>query len=224
MRQHEEFGGECEVSHPHQTVVRGDVVWVVDLGCDAVWQFRHRAGADRLERVGATRTPAGCGPRHMALHPSKPLAFLLCEQDSLVLVYRFPPPLSSLLSLNSSFLRRIQTDGGLTETQRLPLSSHRGDYGAEILVNTAGDRLYASSRGSGVLLVYRITGDRLEREENMFNMSGSWPRHFALRENILVTTDQRGRSAQVVHIDSQGLLLPGKTFTVEEQPAFVTFL
>ena len=55
-------------------------------------------------------------------------------------------------------------------------------------------------------------------------MAGSWPRHFALRENILVTTDQRGRAAQVVHIDSQGLLLPGKTFTVEEQPAFVTFI
>ena len=88
VRQQEEFSEECEVSHPHQTVVRGDTVWVVDLGCDSVWRYRHRAGADRLEREGATLTPAGCGPRHLALHPSKPLAFLLCEQDSLVLVYR----------------------------------------------------------------------------------------------------------------------------------------
>ena len=127
-------------------------------------------------------------------------------------------------SLNSLLPCRIETDGSLTETQRLALSSHPGDYGAEILVNTAGDRLYASSRGSGVLLVYRITGERLEREENMFNMAGSWPRHFALQENILVTTDQHGDSAQIVHLDSQGLLLPGRTFTVEEQPAFVTFI
>ena len=100
VRQHEEFSEECEVSHPHQTVVRGDNVWVVDLGCDSVWRYRPQAGTDRLERVGATRTPAGCGPRHMALHPSKPLAFLLCEQDSLVLVYRslLFSPLLSLLS------------------------------------------------------------------------------------------------------------------------------
>ena len=129
-----------------------------------------------------------------------------------------------LSPLNSLFLCRIEPDGDLTETQRLPLSSHPGDYGAEILVNTAGDRLYASSRGSGVLLVYRISGDRLEREENMFNMAGSWPRHFALQDNILVTTDQRGAAAQIVHIDGRGLLLPGKTFAVEEQPAFVTFI
>ena len=82
--------GESRVSRPHQTVVRGGSVWVVDLGCDAVWHFTHRPGVERLARAGVTLTPAGCGPRHMALHPSKPLAFLLCEQDSLVLVYRSP--------------------------------------------------------------------------------------------------------------------------------------
>ena len=53
---------------------------------------------------------------------------------------------------------------------------------------------------------------------------GSWPRHFALQDNILVTTDQHGDSAQIVHVDSQGLLLPGGTFNVEEKPAFVTFI
>ena len=102
VRQHEEFSGQCgegRESRPHQTVVRGDSVWVVDLGCDSVWHFSHRAGEERLARGGVTATPAGCGPRHMALHPSKPLAFLLCEQDSLVLVYRSP------LSPHLQFLR-----------------------------------------------------------------------------------------------------------------------
>ena len=117
----------------------------------------------------------------------------------------------------------VEEDGSLTEPKSVPLSSTEGDYGAEILTNKAGDRVYASSRGTGVIIVYRVTEGGLERMME-FNKLGSWPRHFALKDDLLVTTDQRGSSAQIVHIDSQGLLVPGKKFTVEEGPAFVTFL
>ena len=61
VRQHEEFSAECEVSHPHQTVVRGDSVWVVDLGCDSVWQYRHQARVLHLdveERSEELQAPA----------------------------------------------------------------------------------------------------------------------------------------------------------------------
>ena len=121
-------------------------------------------------------------------------------------------------------LCRVHQDGNLTLTQTLLLSSVPSDYGAEVLVNRAGDRLYATSRGSGVIVVYRVTSQGIQREENVFNLSGSWPRHFALKEDMMVVTDQHGDSAQIVHIDRDGLLLPGKTFPVEKQPAFVTFL
>ena len=86
--QHEDFTGLCEVSHPHQTLVMGDTVWVVDLGCDTVWQYHHRDGL--MERKAAIKTPAGCGPRHMTVDREGRRVFLLCEQDSLVLVYRSP--------------------------------------------------------------------------------------------------------------------------------------
>ena len=118
----------------------------------------------------------------------------------------------------------MEQDGSLTQTQEQPLASAKDDYGAEILTNQAGNRLYASSRGSGVMVVYKITEEGLEREEGECKLELSWPRHFALQDKFLVAVDQMGSSAQIVHIDSEGLLRPGKTFTVEKKPAFVTFL
>ena len=35
-----------------------------------------------------TEVRSGCGPRHMAFHPSRPFAYVLCELLPLVLVYR----------------------------------------------------------------------------------------------------------------------------------------
>ena len=74
-------------SHPHQTVTRGSWVWVVDLGCDRVWHYS--LGEDgQLETTGQTPVEAGAGPRHMVMHPTRDLMFLICELQSSVLVYR----------------------------------------------------------------------------------------------------------------------------------------
>ena len=37
----ESYGENCrDASHPHQTITWGEFVWVVDLGCDAVWHYK----------------------------------------------------------------------------------------------------------------------------------------------------------------------------------------
>ena len=81
---------------------------------------------------------AGCGPRHAVVHPDRDLMFLLCELQSYLQVYR----------LN-------QASGQFDLLQELELSSTPGDAGAEILVDSTGQFVYASSRGSGVVIVYR---------------------------------------------------------------------
>ena len=118
-------------------------------------------------------------------------------------------------------------NGALEPLQELTLSSEAGDYGAEIAFNSDGDRVYASSRGTGVMVVYSLDLDteRLERLQEL-SQHGSWPRHFALGEDILVTSDQRGDSLQILHVEAAtGQLIPGKIVdTPEPAPAFVTFL
>ena len=112
--------------------------------------------------------------------------------------------------------------------QELPLSSNPGDYGAEITFNEAGDMLYASSRGTGVIVVYKLdfssNHPRLIRIQEM-SQSGSWPRHFVLQDGLLVTSDQKGDSLQVLHVEpGTGLLIPGKLATTDPGPAFVAFI
>ena len=101
VARHETFpgeGGNCS-SHPHQTLARGRWLWVTDLGCDAIYTLASDPGApgswwhlgqawQGVRSWGTTEVSPGCGPRHMALHPTKDLAVLLCEQKSLVVLYR----------------------------------------------------------------------------------------------------------------------------------------
>ena len=100
-----------------------------------------------------------------------------------------------------------------------------GDYGAEILFNEAGDKIYASSRGTGVILVYSVSDNGEVTRVQEVSQSGSWPRHMALQDNILLTSDQKGDTIQVMHVEPDtGLLIPGKITQTESSPAFVYFL
>ena len=79
---------ECrDASHPHQTFSRGNMVWVVDLGCDRIRHYRLESDGT-LTNAGETVVRAGAGPRHAVFHPTRNLMFLLCELQSYVQVYR----------------------------------------------------------------------------------------------------------------------------------------
>ena len=100
----ESFGEGCrDASHPHQTVSHKEWVWVVDLGCDTIWHYK--VDQQQVEKVGQTSVTAGAGPRHMVVHPDKDLAFLLCELQSLVHVYRYHGVDEMLGWLHSGFFQ-----------------------------------------------------------------------------------------------------------------------
>ena len=81
------YGEGCrDASHPHQTVSKGEFVWLIDLGCDNVKHYE--VGSSGLEETGVTSIRAGAGPRHAVFHPTRDLMFLLCELQSYVQVYR----------------------------------------------------------------------------------------------------------------------------------------
>jgi len=169
--------GPRDVSHPHQVVVYGDWVWVVDLGCDRIRHYTsRRTGTAGLDTVMETQVTPGSGPRHMALHPKLPLAFLLCELQNKVIVYRVNMETSEL-----------------TQLDQVKLSSKDTDFGAEILVQ--GDFVYCTSRGSGVLVVYRIvlTGDThtLARLQEV-DLAGTWPRSLDIKGRLGAVIDQKG--------------------------------
>lgn len=194
-----------DASHPHQTVVRGDWIWVVDLGCDRIRHYRRSDSGPHP--LFTSDIAPGAGPRHLVLHPSLNLAFLVCELQSRVQVYSL----------------RMETSQ-LSLLQELPLSSTNGDFGAEILIQ--GDFVYATSRGSGVILVYRLDPESflltLVQEEKL---GGTWPRSLAISGSIGAVIDQKGDSVQLLHIDQEtGLVTPGATASTPSGPAFVQFI
>ena len=82
-----EYNDICQKSNPHQVLTQGNWVFVVDLGCDKIWHYIQEAnGQDWLRKETDVKT--GAGPRHGVFHQTKDLMFLLCEQQSLVQVYR----------------------------------------------------------------------------------------------------------------------------------------
>lgn len=55
---------------------------VCDLGIDKLVVYRFDAARGTIERHGDVELPVGSGPRHFLFHPSRPLAYAVCELSS----------------------------------------------------------------------------------------------------------------------------------------------
>ncbi len=100
-------------SHPHDAVFdpSGRVIAVPDKGLDRVFVFRLDAASGKLTPNDPpfVATRAGAGPRHIAFHPTMPLAYVVNELDSSVATYRFDAQRGNL--------QPIQIPGGLYRQQ-----------------------------------------------------------------------------------------------------------
>jgi len=189
-------------SHPHQVVRQGDLVWVVDLGCDSVYTYRIENGI-LSEKLHQLTVAAGAGPRHMAIKGD--LAILLCELQSRVQVYK----------INSE-------SGELSFLQEEMLASAEGNSGAEILIN--GNMVYGSSRGVGTVVAYQLNGETLTRVQELA-LDMTWPRSIAIRDDVMVAVSKNDNTIGVINIDQEsGLLSNGGLVGTPPGPAFVMFI
>ena len=198
------FGLGCrDHSHPHEVIRREELVWITDLGCDRV--YHYKIVGNQLQKQGETVVEAGAGPRHMILHPNESLAFLVWELKNGVQVY------------NVNY-----TTGELRLNQQFKLSSNGTDAGAEILLSQDGETLYASSRGSGIVAVFKNNTQEYRKVQEL-NLGGTWPRSVALQGDIMLMADQVGNKTQVISIDGNGMLTAGQLLPTPPSPAFVMF-
>merc|ERR1719266_2978060 len=204
----------CPVPHPHETIVLGPHIWVVDLGCDMIHHHWWRNNV--LMEGNSTKLEKGHGPRHMALHPKKNVAVVVCELKNVLQVYK----------VDTSF-------GKMELLQEVNLTSKSSNAGAEIILVPKGEDLnvYVSSRGVGIIEFFKMDGttNKVERVQE-FLLAGSWPRHMAIHPSqaFLAVGDQKGNSVQLVTVDEHnGQLSAGSTTTPDEgpiQPSFLAFL
>lgn len=119
-------------------------VFVPHVAPNAVFQFHFDAQTGMLAQAGTA--PGGAeraGPRHLAFHPTKNLAFTSDEQGSSITAYRYEP---------ATGLTRVQT------LSTLPPDFKGQNSTAEVKVHPSGNFVWVSNRGHDSLAGFAIDG------------------------------------------------------------------
>lgn len=194
---HEGRGPDAERQagpHAHWVGFGRDGRWLyaVDLGADAV--FAHRVERGRIvdTRI-AYRAPPGSGPRHIAWHPTLPLAYLACEL------------------VNRVTTLAIGTDGMFTAVDSRPtLARPAKVYAGHIAVDADGRMLYVSNRGPNTIAAFDLADPRRPELVQEAPCGGDWPRFFLLRPTYgdMLVGNERSPAMAVLPVGRDGRLGP----------------
>lgn len=160
-----------EAPHAHGIYLdaKDRFAYVPDLGLDKVLVYNFDAGIGELKANDAAAgiVAPGSGPRHFAMHPTKPLAWSLNELLCNVTTFHVNPASGALHPGTS-----ITT---------LPRSRQDGDSTAEIFAHPNGKFIYASNRGHDSIAVFAINeADGTLTPLQHQPIGGKTPRSFAL--------------------------------------------
>jgi 6-phosphogluconolactonase len=172
--------------HAHSVNFSADnkLLYVADLGIDEVKVYGFNAETGKLTAGEPLRTPAGAGPRHLAL--GKRRVYVLNELTSTVSVFE---------------------QGKLLETvAALPEGFQGTSTAAEIVVDRAEKFLYSSNRGADTIAVFRA-GKRLKKIGE--TKVGRVPRNFVLSPDgrFLLVASQDDDTVQTFRVDAKTGLL-----------------
>lgn len=133
---------------------------------DHLAQYSFDAGTLSALSPSVMDTATGAGPRHLALHPSLPRAYLINELDS---------TLQTLARANSGALTSLQT------VSTLPVGFAGTNTGAEVAVHPNGRFVFGSNRGHDSIATFSVDGTTgLLTLVGHTPTEGMTPRHFSL--------------------------------------------
>jgi 6-phosphogluconolactonase len=200
--------------YPHHNPLdpTGKFFYVPCKGGDCVIAYRLDAKKGVLvESARVTSRPAA-GPRHIAFHPKKPLAWVTNELNSTLTTYRLD-----------------RKTGGLTPLQTIPSApeSFNGySTGAEIGVSRDGRHLYVSNRGHDSVGVFKIDPKTGWLSPLQWVPSGGTvPRFFAFdpAERFLYIANQGGNSILIYSKERSGKLAATGRRIKTPSPACIVF-
>ncbi|QEU46054.1 lactonase family protein [Schleiferilactobacillus harbinensis] len=199
--QHEGHGPkpEQEAAHVHETILTPDNRLIAcDLGMDQIDTFDISASG-HLTHAATFTTPAGFGPRHIVFHPSAPIAYLLGELGSAVIVLAYDAAKGSFTQLEEKSL--------------IPDDWTAFNGSAAIRVSQDGRFLYASNRGHNSIAVFSISPDgRKISLIQRISTEGRIPRDFNL--------DPTDRYVLAVNQDSDN----GTLYRRDPESGFLTMI
>jgi 6-phosphogluconolactonase len=190
-----------EGPHAHAVVfdARNRFLLGADLGLDRVfiYKFDPSSGSLGANDPSSVQLAPGAGPRHVAFHPTLPLAFAINELTSTI----------TSLSWDAA-TGRLAAAGSVSS---LPAGYAGDNSTAEIAVHPNGRFVYGSNRGHDSIAVFAIapTGTLTLVEHE--STRGQTPRNFAIDPTgkWLIAANQKSNSLAVFSIDQEtGALTP----------------
>ena len=173
-----------------------DEVLVSDLGLDRIVAYSIDPYL-MLHPKYTFSTKAGQGPRHLTVHPTKPIIYSFCELSSELLV----------LVHDGFGLRQVQCLSSLPENEQTLKS------GSAIRLDQKGKYLYVANRGHESITVFEVdeSGKHVKLIQNI-KSEGVHPRDFNLSPD--------GKYLVVVHKDSENVVV----FAVDPHNGKLTLL
>lgn len=201
--QHPQGSGPTDrqmASHPHSVELSQDgrFAYVADLGADKIWIFKVDIKGRQLlpAKKPLVALAPGAGPRHLALHPKAPYAYVVNELNNTVTV-----------------LHRDEQSGDLDTLESigtLPQNFSGSNYTADIHLTPDGRWLYASNRGHNSIAAFAVgPDDGLLTPIGIFPCRGEIPRGFAISPegNLLIVGNQNSDNLTAFHIGKKGELI-----------------
>jgi 6-phosphogluconolactonase len=187
-------------------------VFVPHTGPNAIFQFAFRPRTGKLTpgSVPRLKTPDKTGPRHLAFHPKKDIAYVVNEQGSSVTAYK--------LDTKSGTLTAVQT------VPTLPRGYKGSNSTAEIKVHPTGKFLYASNRGHDSIACFAL--DKCGRLSALLHIpTEQTPRSFDLSPDgkFLYAAGESSGKVAGYRIDARtgGLKRLGAAYAVGKTPWWV---
>jgi 6-phosphogluconolactonase len=172
--------GRQEGPHAHQVILGDDVLHAIDLGTDCIVHYGlSRDG--RLERLGASYSRSGNGPRHFVTHPS--LRHFVTDELS-----------STVSTFDASFRLVSSIPATLVE----PATDN---YPSELTLSFDGQFLYVANRGNDSIVTFSVQDDGLKPLDEV-STGGSWPRHMAIVGDSLLVANQTSGDVTALRLDA----------------------
>lgn len=186
-----------------------------DLGLDQLLVYKLDIDQGKLTPNGTPylSLPAGSGPRHLAFHPTRPLAFVINETKCTLSSLKFDAERGTFTILDTA--------------NTLPRDVARGDSTAEVVVHPNGKWVYGSNRGHNSIVAFAVDdAGKLTRIGHQ-GAGIKTPRGFTIDPTgqWLLVGNQDGGNVVVFKIDSKtGALTPtGNTLAVS-RPVCIRFV
>ncbi|WUI03433.1 lactonase family protein [Spirillospora sp. NBC_00431] len=182
-----------EGPHAHASANAPDgTVLTTDLGADLVRSFRIEDGALRL--IGEAQLPAGCGPRHLVVHPGG-YVHVVAE-----------------LAMSTLVLRPLDGYARLEVVAESSATAEPADDRAQCAAIKLGDDaryVYTSTRGTDVVTVHRVLdgGAALTPVADVPS-GGAWPRDLHVDGSWMHVANEHSDTIATFRIGADGVPEP----------------